>query len=342
MLDDIGQFTKFILWAIGKGYKLNEIDQIIELGEYVILEEIIYLCKIGFIIEKNDTYSLSENGLSYLKLIDTIEYINSLDILAHVNCFTGKVQEFNGQNYEKNVLNEDIQNLPMLVSKQFFYNKNYANSREFILENYDELFQDLSETQKESIYIEIASDRDIKYVIYELNEIPNADFDFSKEILFSPNLLLKRPIQKFSYSIKDERLEKYRNVLSTLSMVEKFDKELLSLKSLDMIGWEDEEKKFNKGNTVICVDACKGEIVTSVTSNHVKQRKTVIEIPEYQYEISEETVREELGIDNIHWIISKPKIETVKFFQLIPFELFVEKKKDDFANENIDRFVYHC
>ena len=77
MLDDIGQFTKFILWAIGKGYKLNEIDQIIELGEYVILEEIIYLCKIGFIIEKNDTYSLSENGLSYLKLIDTIEYINS-------------------------------------------------------------------------------------------------------------------------------------------------------------------------------------------------------------------------------------------------------------------------
>lgn len=328
MLDDIGQFTKFILWAIGKGYKLNEIDQIIELGEYVILEEIIYLCKIGFVIENNDTYILSENGLTYLKLIDTIEKVNSMNISIHINCFTGEVQHFNEFNYERNNLNEEIQKLPKIVSKQFFYNKNYANSREFLFDNYNELIKDLSDALKESIYLEIESEKETKYVIYELTEIPSADYDFSNENLSGSTLLFKRPIQKFSYSIKDERLQNYRNVLSTLFMIEKFDKELLSSKSLDMILWEAEEKKFNTGNMVINVDACKGEIVTSITNNNMKQRKPVIRLPEYQYSISKEIVREELEIDNIHWIISEPLIETMEVFQLVPFNIFTERKEN--------------
>ncbi|MGC7872082.1 hypothetical protein ACPUYX_11200 [Desulfosporosinus sp. SYSU MS00001] len=327
-LDDVGQFTKFILWAIGNGYNLSEIDRVIELGEYVVLEEVIYLCKIGFVIENNNTYSLSENGVTYLRLIDTLENVNSLDILVHINCFTGEVQKFNEHNYDKNSLNEEIQKLPEIVSRKFFFNKNYANSREFLFENYSELFQDLSETHKESIYIEIESDKETKYIIYELNQVPSADFDYSNETIIGPTLLFKRPIKKFSYSMKDERLENYRNVLSTLAMLEKFDEELLSYKSHNLILMEDEEKKINKGNTVIFVDAFKGEIVTSVTNNYIKQRKTIIQLPEYQYDISEEIVREQLEVDNNHYIISEPTIETTTVFQLAPFNLFIEKKEN--------------
>lgn len=327
MLDDIGQFTKFILWAIGNGYKLVEIDQIIELGEYVILEEVNYLCKIGFIIEGESTYSLSENGMTYLKLIETLDYINSLELCININCFTGEVQKYNELNYDKDALEEDVQKLPEMISRQFFYNKNYANSREFIIQNYPELFQDLSEVHKDSIHIEIECDKETKYVIYNLTEIPSADWDFSNEPTRGSTLLLKRSIQNFSYNISDERLENYKNVLSTLAMIEKFDKELLSSKSIDIIHWDDEEKKINKGKTVLCVDACKGEIITLVTNNHVKQRKAVIQLPEYQYEISEDIVREKLGIDNTHWVISEPKVETTKVFQLVPFDLFVQKEE---------------
>lgn len=43
MLDDMGQFTKFILWSIGKRYSLEQIDEVIELGEYIIREELFYI-----------------------------------------------------------------------------------------------------------------------------------------------------------------------------------------------------------------------------------------------------------------------------------------------------------
>ena len=58
-------------------------------------------------------------------------------------------------------------------------------------------------------------------------------------------------------------------------------------------------------------------------------RKFIIEMPEYQHELNEETVRKELKIDNIHWSLSKPTIEKTNVFQLIPFELFIEKNKED-------------
>lgn len=329
MLDDIGQFTKFILWAIGKGYSLNEIDQVIELGEYLILEEVVYLCKIGFVIDNNNSYSLTENGLTYLKLIDTVENVNTLGISVHINCFTGEVQKFNEHYYNIDDINGKIQKLPEIVSKQFFYNKNYANSREFVFKNYTELFQDLNEVHKESIYIEIKIDKGTKYVIYELSEAPSVEFDYCNETITGPALLFKRAIQKFSYNYKDERLENYRNVLSTLSMIKKFDKELLSLKSLNMILWENEEREINKGNTVICVDAYKGEIVSSITNNYEKQRITIVQLPEYQYELSEEIVRSVLEISNNHYIISEPTIEMVTVSQLVPFNLFTEKKENE-------------
>lgn len=338
MLDDIGQFTKFILWAIGKGYSLNEIDQVIELGEYMILEEIVYLCNIGFVIDNNNSYSLTENGLTYIKLIDTIENVNTLGISVHINCFTGEVQKFNEHYYNIDGINGKIQKLPEIVSKQFFYNKNYANSREFVFENFTELFQDLNEIHKESINIELKIDKGTKYVIYELSEVPSVEFDYSNEAITGPALLFKRAIQKFSYSYKDERLENYRNVLPTLSMMKKFDKELLSPKSFDLILWENEEREINKGNAVICVDAYKGEIVSSITNNYMKQRITIVQLPEYQYELSEEIVRGELEISNNHYIISEPTIEMITVSQLIPFNLFSEKKENKDEDKEYNSF----
>lgn len=76
-VDDLGQFTKFVLWAISNKYTINEISDAVSLGEIVVEDEVSYLSQIGFILDTESGFEITETGqriyFSYTSLINITE-----------------------------------------------------------------------------------------------------------------------------------------------------------------------------------------------------------------------------------------------------------------------------
>ncbi|MDN4066657.1 hypothetical protein QYF50_02020 [Paenibacillus vini] len=331
MLDDMGQFTKFILWAIGKRYSLEQIDEVIELGEYIIREELLYLCKIGFLVEENDQYTLSENGKSYLSLMNVIETINHSDIRIKINYYTGEVSSANDRCFDSNGLDMDIPTLPKRVSRHFFFNKNFANAKEFLLNEYAYYFTELSEHQKESLYVILDCEKDTSYVQYVLSEIPSIASETDTQISNGSSLLLKRTVYRYKFSYIDHRLDRYRNVLPTLRSLSKFEKELLSSRSYDIILLESEEQQRTEALAPIYQDTYSDEVSDQIHASHIphsNQRIADIHLPVRYEHLDESMMPSQWDIDHEEWSLSKSEVKSITLAQLVPFDIFVEKVDD--------------
>lgn len=328
MLDEVGQFTKFILWSLSEGYTINDIDMTIELGDFVVIEEINYLCNIGFLIDSGERYTLTENGKMYLSLIKTVEYVNTLELNVLINCYTGEVQKYNGVIFCKDSITAEYQKLPEAVSRQFFYNLNYSNSREFLFNNYENLFNELNESQIKSINVGLICEKEIHYIKYTLEEIPSISIDYSSMLNGAPCLLLSRSYLKNNYKIFDERIENYRNVIPTLMMIDKFENGLLSDKALDFISYYNEEKQLNQEELVFFLDMYSGETVDSVVNNIAKHIKVAVQLPEYHFEIKDEHITNKVKINDFHYRLSMTNTEVKKTYQLVPFSMFTEERGD--------------
>ncbi|MNB92464.1 hypothetical protein D3C75_395680 [compost metagenome] len=335
MLDDMGQFTKFILWSIGKGYSLEKIDEVIELGEYLIREELLYLCKIGFLVEENDQYILSENGKSYLSLMNVIETINRSDIQVEINYYTGQVSAANRRCFDSSRLDKDIPKLPKRVSRHFFYNKNFANAKELIMNEYADCFTELSERQKESLYVILDCDKETSYVQYSLADAdaPSMVYEMDKWNSNDASILLKRTVYCHKFAYVDHRLDRYRNVLSTLRSLSNFEKDLLSPHSYDIMLLENEEKRINEALAPLYLDTYSGEVCERIQRSPIprsNQRIADIYLPVRYEQLDDREMSSRLGLDVDHedWDLSKSEAERVALTQLVPFDIFVEKVDD--------------
>lgn len=113
-IDDLGQFTKFILWAISNRYSVEEISNTVALGNTVVEEEIAYLQRIGFVNNSGSKYLISETGQKYLDLISSIENFNNMQAKAYLNCVTGNISSFNSK--IKTQIPENATILPQLIN----------------------------------------------------------------------------------------------------------------------------------------------------------------------------------------------------------------------------------
>ena len=84
--------------------------------------------------------------------MEIIESFNSSKLMVNINCTTGKIQRLNNNNIDTSCLKKGLQKFPSLVSWQLFYNKNYGNSKDFVIENYRNFFEYLTDVQIESLY----------------------------------------------------------------------------------------------------------------------------------------------------------------------------------------------
>lgn len=323
ILDDAGQFTKFILWTIGSGYTVENIDSIIELGEYVIQEELLYLTQIGFLVKDHDKYLLSDNGKSYLNLISTVEKINSMNIPVHINCYTGEVMGLITNTYSLEN-SPDIQKLPDIIARQFFYNKDYANSKEYLLKNYMDLFENINEGQKESLYTEIISERTVEYILLRLDDIPSVTENSWLITSDTSAVILRHTIANISFKVVDERLNNYRNVLETLSLLKMFDEALLSQKAAEIIVWKNNEIIANKTMKGIFLDLATNELLNNIEKHHIKGTYSIIQLPKH-YEVEDIDLEEMphfLHIKEDVFTIEKCRVNLEEHLQLIPFNLF--------------------
>lgn len=329
LMDDIGQFTKFIIWAFGSGYETDDINNVIELGEYVIQDELNYLCEIGMMQHLDENYSLTRLGNEYFTLIKSIDEFNSMEITVHINCHTGLIESPREKKYSFDDANNLGYRLSSIVAKEFFQNKDYENSKEYIFAHYKEMFASLNQKQIDSIYVEIDNEWQEFYKHLILDSVPDFNEDMRSEAVKDvQSILLKRTVYSLKYKIVNCDLDYYRSAIDTLKTLKKFDAGLLSDKALEIIDLKNEESSINDGITLLYLDSVFGELSDWILNNNVKERKAVIDLPVLhgQANLSNEVLLHNLNINENKAFVSVLEEEKVSLVtQLYPYSLLKDE-----------------
>lgn len=330
-LDDMGQFTKYVLWAVGEGYSAQEIADAIELKSYIVQDEVLYLTRIGFVSEVDCGYKLTETGKGYLELISVVNDFNKDSIIAQLNWFTGAVSDWN-PNVEKNVHHNDV-DLPYRVSRYLILNKDYAPLKEFVWKAYSERFDSLRKELADSIYffLEPFYQDGKLYRRYYLEEIPPADVQY--ETINEPMVLLERAYATVQLKYYDERLLHYKTVADTLTRLNDFESLLLSDYAKRILRWIEYERSLNQMKKKAYFDLSRGEeidtIPAEIDATLQNLMKKTVKLPSVNIsDIS--SLKDDLIVESeegtVYFAKEITKYTIERRHQLIPFALLKEEK----------------
>lgn len=329
-IDDLGQFTKFILWAISDRYSVEEISNTVALGNTVVEEEIAYIQRIGFVNNSGSKYLISETGQKYLDLISSIENFNNMQAKAYLNCVTGNISSFNSK--IKTQIPENATILPQLINKFIVQNRDYQPLQKFAIANFSKFFSHLRPEFINSLYFYLKHEKTEKkiYQEYVLTEIPPLTKHFNSSDKMIVNI--SREIKTIYFSYEDIRLERYRMVISILEKLKVFDQSLLSDTALKLIEYAKKEKLVNSKSSPLYVDAATGTCLLEVpVQEELGQRKMPeIKLPSKSI-TPEEYVEYMFSTESVKYKQKQEKIESKRIVQKIPFSLF---KEVDTENES--------
>lgn len=286
LLEQMSEFTQFLLYSIGEGYSVNEIIEIVDLGRYIVEEEIEYLFKIGLVHIEDEKYYLSEKGKEYYDVIIIIENIKEDDLKVHINCFNGQIMSPS----ENTKLNKDLEDgaekLRVKVVKELYQNKDFSNSREYVFDKLGERFEENENIDINNIYITIDYKRgDLNRPIY-IREVESIkaiqDTDKSNED-YIYDIQLQREILEVNVQVTYEELEEYKNVLTTLENLCLFDLTLISDKSKYLLSLWNKQKSIQK---TIYFDTATNEILEEKPNLDFNRELYNIDI-ENQYSIDD-------------------------------------------------------
>lgn len=325
LLDDMGQFTKFILWTIGEGYAPDIINEVIELNELILDEEIEYLIKVGLLAMSEETLKLSLQGQRYKILIDRIEETVRNPYQVMINRYSGDISEQSVAPVSKSELISDITRLPVKVSRHFLNNKNFSNSLEWIKLIDSEKFSGLDPQFLESIYTELHIEKEIVYSELEMLDVPNPHDDYYDSKDNSSGIILQREIQDQTFEIVDNRLEKYRNVLPTLNQLLSFDEELVSDRTIEVLEYSIEEMRINKNSYSVTVDTYSGEIVRGIFVSKKYRNLYRVKLGSYKCDFDEQQALKLNGIEDDHYSIGEITVVSKIIDQFVPLSMFNER-----------------
>lgn len=303
LIEQMGEFTQFILYSLGKGFNIDDINTTIELGEYLIREEIFHLEKWGLIESNKQDYVLTELGKSYFKVIEFVEHINKLSTEVQINCFNGVIMEDDGVVVSEDLCEERIQKLKVDIVKELYQNKNYGNSKEFFIDkfNFDiyEIFN-LSEDEIDSININLNYKRGSLYKLLYLDEIDTIDKSLKgeEEVVDEVDISIVRQVIKLKINIENQQLDKYRYTLDTLRNINIFDDELLTTKAKNIIEIWQQEQVLQKNINDVFYDTATKQLITNFRENNSKFKLYKLNLPRL-YDVNELDYRELKNILNL-------------------------------------------
>lgn len=283
LIEQMGEFTQFILYSLGKGFNINDINRTIELGEYLIREEIFHLERWGLIESNGQAFILTELGKSYFKVMQFVEYVNNSSTEVQINCFNGIIMKDDGVVISEELCEDTIQKLKVDIVKELYQNKDYGNSKELFIDmfNYDiyERFN-LSEEEIDTISISLNYQKSIMYKVLYVDEIDPIDMEYSdEEEGEKADISIVRQIIKLKINIENLNLEKYRYTLETLRNICVFDDELLSEKAKDIIDLWKEEQIIQSNTKNIYFDTTNKQVITDFIENESNFRLYKLSIP---------------------------------------------------------------
>ncbi|MDR0919553.1 MAG: hypothetical protein LBM93_09985 [Oscillospiraceae bacterium] len=215
-IDNVSDFTKFILWCLSENYSADVISEKISINAFVVQGEINYLLEIKYI---NEVGQLTETGKSFVKLCNAVNKCNNENngkgYKVCVNAFTGEIIDYMPALCRKDIGNQKLsKRINLLLTR----NVNYSNSQDFIIGKYNELIPDLN-SERLSCYLELES-KEPQFYTYTITELPKSECDFVKrptDVVLVYDLL----IYKLNFSL--EHLIKFRPVIETLTKLQIFE-----------------------------------------------------------------------------------------------------------------------
>ncbi len=242
-LDEMDEFTKYLIYTLGAEYDIQDISSIIELSEYIVRQEVNYLTKSGLVESEEGRYFLTELGESYYRLICFVkEYEN--EIKGVVNCYNGIISSDNVELIEASYL-DNCSKLKSKIIPELYLNKNVSNSKEFLLSALSsEIQQHLEEKEVEKLYAEVKLENGSYFRKVNIDSACSIteDDQFDK----CDNIVLEHRILVFKLRMKMKKLNNYRTVLRTLELLNNFDSSLLSDVANRLLLDQEVEKSINE------------------------------------------------------------------------------------------------
>ncbi|MCD3216281.1 hypothetical protein G8S55_03300 [Clostridium botulinum C] len=290
LIEQMGEFTQFILYSLGKGFNIDDINITIELGEYLIREEIFHLEKWGLIESNEHGFVLTELGKSYFKVIEFVEYINNSSTEVQINCFNGIIMEDDGVIISEDLCEHSIQKLKVDIVKELYQNKNYGNSKEFFIDKFNfDIYEkfNLCEDEIDSINISLNYQKGSLYKLLYLDEIDTIDMILNREEEDDEvDISIVRQIVKLKINLENQHLEKYRYTLDTLRNINLFDNELLSPKAKNIIDIWQEEQVLQNNIKDVFYDTATKQLITDFVKNSSDFKLYKLNIPRL-YDVNE-------------------------------------------------------
>ena len=300
LLDDIGAFTKYMIWAIGKGYAEDQIEDTVQLDKSVVEEAGKELERWKFAKPEYDgQWKLTDTGKKYFELICCMEKLEGQDSCLDccVELYRGGIEliEKPIQTIDKDDLPQGAIQLNNKVAGFFLRNDDYENSLELAKQKLQEKHL-LEEEYMDSLYTTLSlgkkTFRRYRTPSYDL-EAP----DCSEE---ENDIQVAVPITHFRYRRYWRALDEYRTILETLKNLRIFEQQrhlpdgtILSETARDILESFEEEQKEPAIDIYMDDHAGKRIWETPVESAEIlKREETENLLPCTGYE---KTFREESG-----------------------------------------------
>ena len=327
-VDDLGQFTKFVLWAISNKYSISEISDAVSLGDIVVEDEVSYLSRIGFILDTETGFEITETGQGYLDLIAFVDKFNNLHSKANLNCFTGGV----GRPNPTATINtpETAFCLPEKISRFIMQNRDYQPLQEFARSEYTDYFSHLRPEFLNSLYFYLYPSDAGKPLFQEY--ILSTPPDINDKFLSSDGTMvtLLRDIVCLHFAYEDDRLLRYRTVIDTLERLSIFDSSLLSTTAVELLEYARDERSVNINATPLYIDTSTGSILLNRPIQEPLGLRQIVSIPipdrPYKYD---EYVEIPVSSGNTQYRRILKKTDNICLRQKVPFAIFEEVKPSD-------------
>jgi len=365
VLDETGQFTKFVLQSLAELYTVSDIDNVVGLGPEIVREEIGELLKNGFLVQSDvlnqSEVTLTERGRDFYNLIRTIECINDSDCKALVELFSGKIiewQPFFDSKYETEGM------LPEVVQRNLYYNKDYVNSQEFISNMFGTELGALIELYASSVYTKLEFDIKQRTKWIELN----ADVSDSYiEKVYGCNggcFSFAEQVLEITPTIEDMRLEKYRDILELIENINNTYSNLLSNEALMLLAYSKLEKAIRESvKTFSFLNQREGRLIVSDLKNKDIDSDTTLCLPsvfpasilteiklDRLLDSAGKSIHEVMNLDlieqlegglktNIDFLRLNAAIKKTVFYKRVPYSIFLDSLSNDSNKEPVSPLV---
>lgn len=219
LIDKLGDLTKFIITSLHRGYSIDEINDLTQMGDTTIKEELEYLIR-GELVEK-DNYQLTVLGRQYGTLLEIFDelsdgidvmfngFLNVFELIDTSELFNTSDEKFTLQDLFKPVLAR---------------NDNFSNSLK-IAQNM--LLEDIPFQYeiRNSLYTTVKISKKPLYKKLYLDDFVNETYKKKNCITVAV------PCEKVSYRLRFRVLDSYRDTLSAVRYIYEKHPDLISEKA---------------------------------------------------------------------------------------------------------------